>query len=64
MKVVGKCKGYSLAAFVDNSQTGGVCDGLVILGPNEFRALTHLRALKYHRDHAIIIHIHINLIGA
>lgn len=57
-------KGYLLALFSDNSQAGGVCDSLVILGPNKLRALFHLRALKDHRDHTIIINIHINLFGA
>lgn len=57
------CRGHSLAAFVDDSHTGGVGDGLVILGPNELRALGHLGALKHHRDHAVIVHVHINLFG-
>lgn len=42
------CRGRSPAALVDDGHTGGVGDGLVILGPNELGALGHLRALEDH----------------
>lgn len=57
-------RGHSLAPFVDDSEAGRVCDGLVILGPDELGALLHLRALKHHGDHAVVVHIHINLLGS
>lgn len=57
-------RGHSLAPFVDDSQAGRVCDRLVILGPDELGALTHLGALKHHGDHTVVVHVHINLLGS
>lgn len=47
-----------------NGEPRSIFELSVVLGPYKLRALTHFRALKDQRDHAIIIHIHNDLVGA
>lgn len=54
----------SPAPWAFNGEPRSIGELSVVLGPYKLRALTHFRALKDQRNHAIIIYIHNDLVGA